>query len=165
MCPSVLFWSYFPFSHNPVLWRNAPLRQLCVLFHPSCVDLTRQSQTAWRQSPDVIHSPAPTRPSWQTPALTRTSSWSSLTGPFTQSRGPAPFSLFLLPQPTDVSRLPTYNAWDWQYADSLKITHLVPHLWQRNKSLSESIIILADNVYVGVCIIWRKTEYIFVISW
>lgn len=47
----------FAFSHNPVLWRNAGPGQLCVLSRPSCVDLTRQSQTCWRQPPDVIHSP------------------------------------------------------------------------------------------------------------
>lgn len=55
--PLFLFGSYFPFSHNPVLWRNAGSRQLCVLSRPSCVDLTRQSQTCWRQPPYVIHSP------------------------------------------------------------------------------------------------------------
>lgn len=53
----------FPFSHNPVLWRNAGLSQLCVLSRPSCVDLTRQSQTCWRQPPDVIHSPRRALPS------------------------------------------------------------------------------------------------------
>lgn len=53
----------FPFSHNPVLWRNAGLSQLCVLSQPSCVDLTRQSQTCWRQPPDVIHSPRRALPS------------------------------------------------------------------------------------------------------
>ncbi|KAI9528863.1 hypothetical protein NQZ68_017463 [Dissostichus eleginoides] len=42
---------------------NAGLSQLCVLSRPSCVDLTRQSQTCWRQPPDVIHSPRRALPS------------------------------------------------------------------------------------------------------
>lgn len=69
----LLFGTYFPpFSHNPVLCRNAALSQLCVLSQPSCVDLTRQSQTCWRQPPDVIHSPpAPSPPRADGPALAR----------------------------------------------------------------------------------------------
>ncbi|GAA6102862.1 uncharacterized, partial [Tachysurus ichikawai] len=38
---------------------NALAAQLCVLARSSCVDLTRDSQTAWRQPRDVTHSRSP----------------------------------------------------------------------------------------------------------
>lgn len=68
--PLFQFGLIFPFLTILFLWRNAPSRQLSVLSLPSCVDLTRQPQTAWRQPPYVIHSPAPTRLSGNRPALT-----------------------------------------------------------------------------------------------
>lgn len=68
-------------------WSNAPVPD-------SLAPVSR------RQSPDVIHSPAPTHRSGKRPTLTRTSSPRYFTGPVTQSPGSAHFSLLL--QPTDL---------------------------------------------------------------
>ncbi|KAG7328577.1 hypothetical protein KOW79_008521 [Hemibagrus wyckioides] len=62
----LLLWSFIV-KLSPRPGQNALAAQLCVLARSSCVDLTRDSQTAWRQPRDVTHSRAPAFSAGQEP--------------------------------------------------------------------------------------------------
>ncbi|KAJ7989239.1 hypothetical protein DPEC_G00317430 [Dallia pectoralis] len=74
----------------------------CVLFHPSCVDLTRRSQTAWRQAPDVTHSPSGAVSQSPRPASSPLLPTAAVTQMFTSAADPFRFHGNPRPPPTRV---------------------------------------------------------------
>lgn len=140
-----IFGSYFSpsFSHNPVLWRNVGWRQLCVLSRPSCVDLTRQSQTCWRQPPDVIHSP-PTRSGRLPRPLTPSLPPSPSPSPLPPSLTPPPF-----PNQEAHRHLIGWRSCHSDTARRLICVERVERFWNfeknKNKTTTMSLIICINN--------------------